>query len=191
MSERLLLSNDPSASGQGLPLDVTEGAARVPLGRRAFIAGAAGAVAATAVASTANAAVPAGASYYEPVDPVRLADTRRYAPYQSDSKSFQRLNDRTIRLNILNSPYATTVPSDAIAVVVSIAAIFNGPTRYPQGWVKAVPAGATTVVSNINMENGDGAVANLATVKIGAGGKIDIQGLFPYDVVVDILGVQK
>ncbi len=159
-------------------------------GRRAFIAGAAGAagaVAASAVSSVAQAAgVPAGASYFEAVSPVRLADTRTYAPYTAVAKNFQRLSDRSIRIPITGSA-EFTAPTGVVAVVVSIAAIYNG----SRGWVAATPTGSSKVVSNINMSDGDNAVANLATVKIGAGGQIDIKSLHPCDVVVDIVGVYR
>ena len=79
------------------------------------------------------------------------------------------------------------MPSDAIAVVVSIAVIFNG----QPGWVQAVPAGNTSIVSNVNLEPGDGAVANMATVRLAANGKIDVRGSSSYDVVVDVLGVYR
>ncbi len=157
-----------------------------PFGRRAFIAGTAGAVAATALSSAAHAVVPPDASYYEAIGPVRLADTRTYAQYAAIAKDFQRISDRIIRINIRNSPYVA-VPNDAVAAVVAIAAVYNG----LPGWVQAVPAGSSGTVSNINMENGDGAVANMATVRLSADGKIDIAGLHPYDVVVDIVGVYR
>jgi len=168
-----------------------ESGSPMPLGRRAFIAGTAGAAAVTALSSSVEAAVPAGASYYESVDPVRLADTRRFGPFRNVAKNFQTLSDRSIRIDIKDS-LSIDVPSDAVAVVVSIAAIFNG----SPGFVAAVPAGSSSFVSNINMEAGDGAVANLCTVKIGKGGpetagKIDINRHHPYDVVVDILGVYR
>jgi len=177
-------SDDPSSGADGMV--AMESGSPMPLGRRAFIAGTAGAAAVTALSSSVEAAVPAGASYYESVDPVRLADTRRFGPFRNVAKNFQTLSDRSIRINIKNSPYIA-VPNDAVAVVVSIAAIFNG----SPGFVAAVPAGSSSFVSNINMEAGDGAVANLCTVKIGAGGKIDINRHHPYDVVVDILGVYR
>lgn len=159
-----------------------------PFGRRAFIAGAAGAVAATALSSTASAAVPANASYFEPVGPVRLADTRTEAPHTNVAKIFQRLSDRVIRIDIRNSPYVT-IPNahEVTAVVVGLVGIFNG----QHGWVQAVPSGNTTIVSNINMEPGDGAVANMATVRVGTDGKIDVRGLNPYHMIVDILGVYR
>jgi len=177
---------DHSTSGpHGVP-ETMGTSSPTPLGRRAFIAGTVGAAAVTAVSSSVEAAVPSGASYYESVDPVRLADTRRFGEFRNVAKNFQTLSDRSIRINIKNSPYVT-VPDDAVAVVVSIAAIYNG----SPGFVAAVPAGSSSFVSNINMEAGDGAVANLATVKIGNAGKIDINRHFPYDVVVDILGVYR
>ena len=154
------------------------------LGRRAFIAGAAGVVAATATSSSTHAAVHAGASYYQPVGPVRVADTRRYPPYTNVAKNFQRLSDRVIRIDIRGR---SDVPNDAVAVVVTIAAIYGGQA----GWVHAVPAGNTSIVANVNLEAGDGAVANMATVRLALNGKIDVRGSSPYDVIVDVVGVYR
>lgn len=187
MFERLQHSEDRTTGGPVAALDQPDTALSIPFGRRAFIAGTAGAIAATALATNAFAAeVPAGASYYQALDPVRLADTRTYGTYAGVAKNFDRINDRAIRISIRNSPYSA-VPDDAIAVVVSIAAIYRG----PPGWVAAVPSGSGSYVSNINMENGDGAVANLVTVKIGGDGKIIVKSQEVGDVVVDILGVYR
>ncbi len=184
MSDRSMLAGVRHSDGLAEVSDLVESGSPTPLGRRAFIAGTAGAVAATALSTTANAAVPPGASYYQPVGPVRLADTRTYQPYANVAKNFQRISDRVIRIKVRNSPYVS-IPANAIAVVVSIAVIYNG----QQGWVQAVPAGNTSNVSNVNLEPGDGAVANMATVRLSADGKIDVRGVHPYDVVVDVLGV--
>lgn len=155
-----------------------------PLGRRAFIAGVAGAAAVTAVASSADAVVPAGASFYEPLTQVRLADTRRSAPYTNQFKDFERISDRVIRIDVRGR---ADVPNDAVAVVVSIVAINNG----QPGFVRATPAGDDSVVANVLIEPGDAIVANLATVKLSADGKIDVLGLHPYDVIVDVSGVYR
>lgn len=178
-------SGDPlNAQGVDDPVEAS-GGALAPLGRRAFIAGAAGAAAAAAVLpQVAEAAVPSGASYYQSVGPVRVADTRTYAPYTNADKNFQRVSDRVIRIDIRGR---ADVPSDAVAVVVSIAAIYTT----QGGWVHGVPAGNTSNVANVNLEHGDGAVANMATVRLASNGKIDIRGSYPYDVIVDVLGVYR
>ncbi len=192
MFSRVQHSDDHAVSGPGHVFDPGETALAAPFGRRAFIAASAGAIAATTLATTLAttadaAAVPAGASYYQAVTPVRLADTRTYGQFATRSKDFERVNGSLSRIKIIGSPYALDVPSDAIAVVVSIAVIRNG----TQGWVAALPTGSSKVVSNINFENGDGDVANIATVKIGVGGKIDVKSRYPCDVIVDIQGVYR
>lgn len=164
-----------------------------PFGRRAFIAGAAGAAVATALSTSAHAAVPAGASYYQAVGPVRLADTRNNAaaaPY----KDYQTFSGRgkNIRVDILGRD---DVPDDAVSVVVTLTGVFNGTA----GFIQAVPAGGTNTVSNINLSPGDGAVANLATVTIKRDvatsnalyGKIDVKSPFGSDIIVDVVGVYR
>ncbi|MFT7395258.1 MAG: hypothetical protein ACI83Y_002942 [Candidatus Azotimanducaceae bacterium] len=174
-------AGQPSGAGK---VDGPAHTGRGSLGRRAFIAGLAGATAATAVASSADAAVPNGASYYEPLAQVRLADTRRFAPYSNEYKDFERISDRVIRIDVRKK--ITLKPGQkAIAAVVSIVAINNG----QPGFVRATPAGDDSVVANVLIEPDDAVVANLATVKLSAGGKIDVLGLNPYDVIVDISGV--
>ncbi|WP_395160242.1 sortase domain-bontaining protein [Ilumatobacter sp.] len=177
----------PPDAGHQSGVGQVDGAANAgprPLGRRGFLAGLAGAVAATAVASSAEAAIPLGAGYYEPVTQVRLADTRRYAPYTNQFKNFERISDRVIRIDVRNQ--ITLNPGQkAIAAVVSLVAINNG----QPGFVRATPAGDDSVVANVLIEPNDAIVANLATVKLSADGKIDVLGLNPYDVIVDISGV--
>ncbi len=172
--------------------DLVESGWKMPVGRRTFIAGVAGAAAATAISSSVHAAVPAGASYYEPVAPVRVADTRTYGEFANVAKDFQQISNGGIRIDIRGR---SDVPNNGVAtgdgaivaVVISLATIFNG----KQGWTHAVPAGSTSHVANVNVEPGDGAVSNMATVRLGADGKIDVKGSSVYDVVVDILGVYR
>jgi hypothetical protein len=159
-----------------------------PFGRRAFIAGVAGTTAAVSLASAADAAIPAGASYYVPVQPTRLADTRTYAPYTSVYKNFTRPAPNTIRIKIAGItgiPGIAQIPVDAVAAVVSVAVIGNG----AGGYMRATPAGQDSFVANVVLDAADGVVTNLATVKLSADGYIDVKGSQPYDVVVDLSGV--
>ena len=159
-------------------------------GRRAFIAGAAGAAASTLVLpELAHAAVPAGASYFVPMSPQRIADTR---PSQG-FKKFSRVSDRQIRVKIAGSrEEGLNVPSDAVAVVVAVVAI----NKTPEGnWLKVTPSGSNSLVSNLNLDAIDPLVANLVTVKLGTSGStkghIDLTARLPTDMIVDIAGVYR
>ena len=189
--------SDPSIESPELPSAAdSEGVSTtgtLPIGRRTFIAGVAGAAAATAISGSVRAAgVPAGASYFESVGPLRVADTRTRAPYTNVAKGFRRIDSKTIQINIFSKLKELGVSSNGVvAVVLSIAAEYNG----QRGWVKAVPAGTNSEVSNINLENGDSVVANMATVKVPQSGAnagwVEVKTHKGYDVVVDLSGAYR
>ncbi|MEM8620144.1 MAG: sortase [Actinomycetota bacterium] len=157
-------------------------------GRRAFIAGAAGAAAGTAVSTlglpqgVAGAAVEPGASYFTPVDPQRLCDTRS----PSTGVGFSTVGTRTIRVKVAG---AFDVPDDAIAAVLTVTAV----NRTNGGiFVTAYPAGESRpVASNLNCGFYDERVANLATVKLSSTGFVDIYYHGPAYIVVDVAGVYR
>ena len=80
---------------------------------------------------------------------------------------------------------ATGVPADAEAVVVNVTV--TGPTG--SGYLTAYPTGTSRPqASNLNFLPGQ-TVANLATVKVGAGGAVTLFNSFgSTDVVVDVVG---
>jgi hypothetical protein len=128
------------------------------------------------------AAVAPGASFYTPMEPVRLADTRTYAPYTRSHKVYwNRISDRIIRIQVAG---ANGIPKGANAAVISMAVVGNG----QPGWVRATPAGQDSFVANVLLDTADPVVTNLATVKLSARGYIDIKGLNPNDVIIDISG---
>ncbi|HYN33551.1 MAG TPA: sortase [Ilumatobacteraceae bacterium] len=154
------------------------------LGRRAFIAGTAGAIAgATVLSGTANAVAP-GASYFQVVDQRRLCDTR-VRPGTPDGFGFERLGGRLIRVGITSQP---GVPADAVAAVLTVTAVSRG-----AGWnyVTVFPAGEPLPdTSSLNASPFDGAVANLVTIKLG-GGAVDLSSFVDCDVIVDLIGVYR
>ncbi|MEO1057482.1 MAG: sortase [Actinomycetota bacterium] len=169
----------------GVPADPLGGSS---FGRRAFIAGAAGAAAGTAVSTLglpqgiAGAAVEPGASYFTPVDPQRLCDTRD----PSEGVGFRTVGTRTVRVQVAG---AFDVPDDAIAAVLTVTAV----NRKNGGiFVTAYPAGETRPeASNLNCGFFDERVANLVTVKLGAGGFVDIYYHGPAYIIVDVAGVYR
>jgi len=144
----------------------------------------AGAVAGASMLATAvpdglaHAALPAGASRFVPLpNAVRLADTRSPAEYAYSTPDANR-----IRVRIAG---ANGVPGSASAAVLTVTAVNgndgNFVTAYPSG-------GALPLASNLNLLSAGEQNANLVTVKIGAGGSVDVYGLRACSMIVDVLG---
>jgi hypothetical protein len=147
-------------------------------GRRAFIAGSAGAIAgATLLAGTASpVGASTGSSYFVPVDPQRFCDTR-------DGYGYVPIDGTTIRVPIGG---VRSVPANAVAVALTLTGVnwANG-----GNWLSAYPAGTGWPgTSSSNSEYFGQAVANLVTVKLGVGGAIDVRSMAPSHVVVDVSG---
>jgi hypothetical protein len=150
----------------------------VELDRRRLLvgAGAAGAVA-LLPSIPAHAAVPLGASAFVSVPPQRIADMRNPSTYPFG------LLPTGIRVQVTGRP---GVPANATAAVVTLTAVnqagFNYVTAYPAG--TPVPT-----ASNLNLQFPYQASANLATVRLGAGGAIDLAPYDAADLIVDLAGV--
>ena len=86
-----------------------------PLGRRAFIAGAAGAAIGVVAAGATAHAIEPGAGFFEVQSPRRLADTRAGTGYQV-------LGNNTIRVRIGGNG---SIPSDAVAAVFTLTCVNN------------------------------------------------------------------
>ncbi len=153
------------------------------LGRRRFIVGA-GAVAGASVLATAvpdglaHGALPAGSSRFVPLpNAVRLADTRSPGSFDYATPDANRIRVRIAGVH--------GVPAAASAAVLTVTAV-NGDdgnfvTVYPSG-------GALPLASNLNLLAAGEQNANLVTVKIGAGGSVDVYGLRACFMIVDVLG---
>jgi len=122
--------------------------------------------------------LPVGASQYVPVSPFRLADTRPLPAY-----GFTTIDAKTIRVNITGR---AGVPANATAAVVNITMIGSaGP-----GFVTAYPSGVTRpTTSNLNADVANRLIANLAHVKIGVDGSIDIYRSVGANLAIDLVGV--
>ncbi len=176
MNETTSSFNDPPGVATDAAVDMAK-----PFGRRRFVQGvgaAAGAGALATVLPAASAsALTAGASAFAPLPKaVRVVDTRTPGSYV-----FTRLSDVAISVPISGS-YG--VPSDATAIVATLTSVNwtepNHVTMSPSG--QPVP-----VVSNLNLPFAYAVNANLATVKLGAGG-VNITSLRPCDVILDVIG---
>jgi hypothetical protein len=117
-----------------------------------------------------------GGTGFRGVSPRRLVDTR----LGQGGSTYAAGQERTIHVAGANG-----VPADATSVVLNI----TGSNASGVGWAAAYPAGETRpTVSNINLSPGR-TRANLAVVKVGAGG--DIRLLVAEtnaDVIVDVYG---
>ncbi|MFW2335981.1 sortase [Ilumatobacter sp.] len=153
------------------------------IGRRRFIVGVGAVAGATAISSVvpeagAQAAVPAGASRFVPLaEAVRLADTRSPSAYTYSTPDVHR-----IRVKIAG---ANGIPASASAAVLTVTAV-NGNAG---NFVTAYPSGGTLpLASNLNLLSAGEQNANLVTVKLGAGGSVDVYALQACFVIVDVLG---
>lgn len=154
-----------------------------PFGRRAFLAGVAGVAGATLLSRTASALEP-GASYFESLPPQRLCDTRA-RPTLLAGFGYVRLDERTIRVSVAGF---AGIPADGVAAVLTVTGVSYGTSN----WLSVYPAGeGFPGTSNVNFSAFDSAVANLVTVKLGAGGAIDILSESRADVIVDVAGVYR
>ncbi len=166
--------------------DVLGGNDVVHLGRRAFLAGAAGAAAGLTVLGDGGiaGAVEPGACFFQPVDPARLCDTRP-RPNLPIGYGYVRLDANTIRVQIAGKG---GTPTSAQAAVLTVTGVNPGGYNY----LSVYPSGeARREVSSVNLAGHDFAVANLVTVKLGAGGAVDIYQFRPCDVIVDVAGVYQ
>lgn len=127
----------------------------------------------------AAAAVPSGASRFVSLaSPARLADTRALA----GAYGFTTVAANTLRIGVAAR---ADVDDNATAAVVSVTIYGStGP-----GYVTVFPAGdAVPVASNVNSDTSGRTISNLAHVKLGVGGAIDLYRGVGSDVAVDLVG---
>lgn len=120
----------------------------------------------------------AGSSAYQPVAPYRLADTR---PDQG-AFGFTWISTSIVRVQVAGRG---GVPSNASAAVLNV----TGVNTTAPGFVTVYPAGGSVpTASNVNFDARGQVMANMVTVKLGAGGAVDIYLQRPMDIVVDVSG---
>ncbi len=122
-------------------------------------------------------------SSYQPVGPVRLADTR------NANCGCERLGDNTVRVAVTNRDDVAGVPVGAVAAAITVTAL---PTVTP-GYVTAYPSGSARPTTSTLNTRPDRVVANSSIIPLGADGMIDvyvfIDGVSGTDVVVDLTGI--
>ena len=134
--------------------------------------------------SSGVAAVEPGASYFTSLAPQRLCDTRA-RPGLPAGYGYVRLDANTIRVTVAGNG---AIPADGVAAVLTV----TGVNRGTENWLSVFPAGGGFPgTSNVNFTAFDTAVANLVTVKLGAGGAVDILSYRDCDVIVDVAGIYR
>lgn len=122
-------------------------------------------------------------SAYQPIGPLRLADTR------NANCGCERLADNTIRVAVANRADVPGVPAGAVAAAVTVTAL---PTATP-GFVTAYPGGSSRPTTSTLNTRPDRVVANSAIIPLSADGTIDVyvfvDGVVGTDLVVDLTGV--
>jgi sortase (surface protein transpeptidase) len=127
-------------------------------------------------------AAPFGSAKYVSVTPVRIAETRTTPGPPPGPYGFTRLSPNLIRIQVAG---VKGVPANAVAAVLNVTAIdANQP-----GFVGVYPAGSTSgATSNLNIDQPGRVIANLVTVKLSAGGAVDIYHQNPLNLAVDVSG---
>ena len=112
---------------------------------------------------------------FQGITPWRLMDTR----VGNGGPRFGAGTSRALRVTGTNA-----APNGASAVVLIVTSVNGGGPGYLTVWPDGV---AEPNASNVNYDGGN-VVANQVTVKIGAGGAVDIYAQTGSDVLVDIMG---
>jgi len=115
-------------------------------------------------------------SSFEPVGPIRLADTRR------SNCGCRSVGDRTVRVQVSGRP---GIPQQIGAAAVTITV-----TRtWRDGYATVFPGGTNRPLASTVNYVAFGATANSTIVGVGADGSIDVYTSTDADVIVDITGV--
>ena len=129
------------------------------------------------VADLAGYYAPNAATYFHPVVPVRLMDTRNGTGVPQ-----QRVGQGgTVDLTVTNN---NGVPANAAAVTLTLTAVTPSTNTY----VSAYPTGTAPTTSNINLNHGTVA-ANQVVVKVGTAGQVTFRNnAGTVDLVADLAG---
>jgi len=166
---------------------------RVASGRRSFSAAvvlaalsfcSTSSVSADTIPASLGDVVSSPGSTYVPVSPTRIADTR--LPFGS-SIAGKVPGGATTTIQITGRP-EVTVPADASAVVLNVT--INGTEA--AGYAIVFPTGiGIPAASNLNYGSAGFTGANLVTVRLGAGGAVDVFTSATAHVIVDIFGYYR
>ena len=119
---------------------------------------------------------------FVPLSPVRLADTRSYqSSLNPNADALPLAAGAVLRVQVAGS---RGIPSGVKAASVNLVALDSNFS----GWLRAVPCGAASDVSNLNYLDA-APVANGANVKLSADGAICVTSSETAHVIVDVNGV--
>jgi len=136
---------------------------------------------AAAPPARAAAAPPAGASSYVAVTPARLADTRA----EGGATGFTRVGPTHIRVQVTGRAGIQPGATSAVLNIASVGAV-------AAGFVTAFPSGSPLpLASSLNVDVPGRIVANLATVRLGPDGAVDLYTNVAMDLVVDVQGAYR
>jgi uncharacterized protein YkwD len=119
-----------------------------------------------------------------PIDPIRLADTRSFNATLNPWTGGRMVPANTV----VEIPVAGIrgVPAGITGATVNLVAL----GAYSPGWLRIVPCGSPSDVSNLNFSSPD-PIANGANVRLSASGTICVVGMSTSHILVDITGVWK
>jgi streptogramin lyase len=133
------------------------------------------------LSQVSNEVVPWDGSGYHPVVPVRILDSR--LPNVGFSGKVVEPTARSLQVTGLGGP--SSVPATATAVVMNVTVA----EATHQSFLTVFPSGTDKPnTSNLNFNKGE-IIPNLVTVKLGAGGKVDMaNAVGATHVVADVVG---
>ena len=119
-----------------------------------------------------------------PIDPIRLADTRSFDSLLNPWTRGQMVPAGTVvEINVAG---VRGVPTDITGATINLVALGAS----SPGWLRAVPCGASSDVSNLNFSS-PAPIANGANVRLSPSGTICVLSMSTTHVIVDITGVWK
>lgn len=189
--------SDPPASRDSVTADASDAAAPEEWNRRRFLSTAGVVAAATAlswdspwsspVAWADSDTTPDGASQFVSLGTqARLADTRGapggWNTYETIDGSAPGRSPRGMRVPVAGR---AGVPATATAAALVVTAV----NRVGGNFVSVFPSGLDTpYVSNVNLERAGQVMANLAIVRLGADGAVDVTSHDDADLIIDVAG---
>jgi hypothetical protein len=113
--------------------------------------------------------------------PVRLVDTRATSGLQGAGQPM--IGYGCARRYVIAG--FGGVPGDAFGIIANVTTVNNVSSAHLTVWPSGQPMPPT---SNMNFAPIEPAIANMAVIRLGAGGQIDVVGALGVDVLIDVVG---
>jgi len=121
---------------------------------------------------------------FVPIDPMRIADTRSFNSTLNPWTGGQMVPaGAVVEIKVAG---VRGVPADISGATLNLVAV----GAYEPGWLRAVPCGATSDVSNVNFST-SAPIANSVNVRLSPSGTVCVVGMSTTHVIVDVAGVWK